>query len=336
MTERDSNASGLSPESIFKVATGFMASKHLFIANEVGMFSALADGPLALHTIAERIGVPSRTLRIIADAMVVLGFLSRHDDVYENSAVVQSFLSGRGPTDMRPFLRFWNALSYPTWLGLEASIRTGASATQGKTPTPEEERILSEGIEAINAGGAQALPHAYDFAPHRKLLNIGGWYVSFLLPVLRHCPKLQATLVMLPQWFERAQAVLAAESSLAPRVSVQEGDYLCDELPRSHDIFLVTNIAHHFSPEHNVDFLNRLKAYADPGTRLLYIDFWTDARHLDPPFAALMAAEFQTLSGEGDVYSVDEARGWLAKAGWRFLDHRPLNGPSTIVVAEAV
>jgi hypothetical protein len=141
---------------------------------------------------------------------------------------------------------------------------------------------------------------------------------------------------MLPQWFKRARAILTTENTLAPRVNLQEGDYLCDELPRSHDVFLVTNIAHHFSPEHNVDFLKRLRGYADPGTRLLHVDFWTDAAHLEPPFAALMAAEFQTLSGEGDVYSVEEARGWLAETGWRFVDHRPLSGPSTIVVAEAV
>ncbi len=33
----------ITPESIFQVASGFMAAKHLFIANEVGLFDQLAN-----------------------------------------------------------------------------------------------------------------------------------------------------------------------------------------------------------------------------------------------------------------------------------------------------
>jgi hypothetical protein len=33
------------PELIFQIASGFMAAKHLFVANEVGLFEQLADGP---------------------------------------------------------------------------------------------------------------------------------------------------------------------------------------------------------------------------------------------------------------------------------------------------
>jgi hypothetical protein len=43
----------LTPEPIFQVASGFMAAKHLFIANEIGLFAALADGPAPLDRLAE-------------------------------------------------------------------------------------------------------------------------------------------------------------------------------------------------------------------------------------------------------------------------------------------
>lgn len=36
----------VTPDSIFQVASGFMASKHLYVANEVGLFEQLAEGPL--------------------------------------------------------------------------------------------------------------------------------------------------------------------------------------------------------------------------------------------------------------------------------------------------
>ena len=42
------------------------------------------------------------------------------------------------------------------------------------------------------------------------------------------------------------------------------------------------------------------------------------------------------LRSQGDVYSVEEAGDWLRQAGWRFLEQRPLAGPASLMVAEAV
>src|SRR5438067_8981905 len=96
------------PDVIFEVAMGFMASKHLFVANEIGLFTALADGAVTLDQLAGRIGVPVRTLRIVADAMVALGFVERQDGAYRNGAAADAFLSGNGPMDLSPALRFMN------------------------------------------------------------------------------------------------------------------------------------------------------------------------------------------------------------------------------------
>ncbi len=115
-----------SPEPIFDLATGFMRAKHLFVAGELGIFEKLADGPAILGELATRLGTPLRTTRIIADAVTALGLLERHGEKYQNSEVAQAYLSGRGCTDMRPFIRFWNRLSYKRWLTLEDSIRKGS------------------------------------------------------------------------------------------------------------------------------------------------------------------------------------------------------------------
>ena len=73
-----------------------------------------------------------------------------------------------------------------------------------------------------------------------------------------------------------------------------------------------------------------------PGARLLVVDFWTDPTHTQPTFAALMAGAFLLVSGEGTVYSADEGRAWLAATGWKLLEHRPLSGPASLLVAEAI
>ena len=91
---------------------------------------------------------------------------------------------------------------------------------------------------------------------------------------------------------------------------------------------------HYFTPETNRSILHRVRAAAEPGARLLIADFWTDPTHTQPLPAALMAGEFAIHVNDGDVYSVEEGTAWLQAAGWRYLDHRPLAGPMSVIVAE--
>lgn len=325
---------GTSPERIFEVASSFMAAKHLFVANEIGLFERLGEGPVDLDGLAQRTAVPRRTLRVVTDAMVALGFVEREGHRYRNAAVAAAFLSGASQPDLRPFLRFWNRISYPRWAELEDAVRR-AEAVHGTFQfTPEETRIFSEGVEAITAGTARALAEQYDFGGHRKLLDVGGGTGSFLRPVLQRYPSLRCTLYELPSVAAVARDALASQG-LSDSIAVVEGDCLENPLPKGHDAILLANVAHLLSPSRNVELLRRLRAASPAGARLLLVDFWTDATHTQPAFAALMAGEFLLVSGEGDVYSEDEVRGWLAETGWHALERKPLAGPSSLVVAEA-
>ncbi len=289
------------PLQIFELATGFMRAKHLFVAGELGMFEKLADGPATLDELAAKLGTPRRTTRIVADAVTALGLLERQEDKYQNSALAQAHLSGRGnAVDMRPFLRFWNRLSYKRWLGLEDSVR------QGK----------------------------YDFSRHNRVLDLGGGTGSFLKALLQRYPKLQCTL------YELSTAAAVARKRLADdpqgrRIEIVEGDFLKDPLPKGHDVVLLAHVVHALVSESNLELLRRARQAVDPGARLLMVDFWMNPTHTEPLAGALMAGEFLVVGGAGDVYSVEEARGWLDKSGWRFVELRPLGGPISLLVAEA-
>ena len=119
-------------------------------------------------------------------------------------------------------------------------------------------------------------------------------------------------------------------------VEVVEADFVEDPIPNGHDAVLLANVIHLFSPQSNSALLARIRASVEPGARLLLVDFWTDDAHLEPAFAALMAGEFLIVSGEGDVYSVNEVAGWLRATGWEFTAHKPLAGAASLVVATAV
>ncbi len=127
-----------------------------------------------------------------------------------------------------------------------------------------------------------------------------------------------------------------ARTGYTDRIDVRVGDVLADDLPSGFNAFLLANLVHYFTPETNQSILQRIRAAAETGSRLLIADFWTDPSHTQPLAAALMAGEFAIHVNDGDVYSVAEGAAWLAATGWRATGHMALAGPISLVSAEAI
>lgn len=329
----DVQAPPVSPEPIMRLASGFMAAKHLFAASELGLFEALADSSADIDALAARTGLTRRAARICADAMVAVGVLERDGDLYRNSEVAATFLAAASPADLRPFLRMWDRISYPAWSGLARALSSGPAQEVFELDDAVQE-VFSAGVEAITAGPVAALVETVDFSGHRRLLDVGGGTGSWSLAVARRHPNVKATVFELPTTAEIARKTIA-NAGLSSRVGVVAGDATAESLPRGHDVCLVANLIHYFSPAENQALLRRVRDAVEAGSRLLLADFWTDPTHTEPLMAALMAGEFAVHLRHGDVYSVDEARGWLQAAGWSFVDHRPLAGPFSLIMAEA-
>ena len=326
-------AAGPGPELIMQLTAGFMAAKHLFAASELGLFEALADSPAGLDALAARTGLTRRAARISADAMVALGLLEASDGTYRNSAVAAAFLARPGPGDLRPFLRYRDKISYPAWTRLADALASGPPQEIFEL-SPDLQRVTSEGIEAILAQPAHALPAAFDFGAHQRLLDIGGGTGSWSIAIARHHEHIEAAVLDRPGAVELARSKVAA-AGLASRISVVAGDATAGELPSGYDVFLLANLIHYFSPEQNQDLLRRVHRAARPGSALLLADWWTNPEHTQPRQAALMAGQFAVSLRNGDVYSADEARTWLDRTGWRFAGHRPLAGPQSVIIAQA-
>jgi hypothetical protein len=175
----------VTPEPIIKVAMGFMAAKHLFVASEVGLFEALAAGPATIEELASRTGVPSRTIAIAVAAMVSLGLIEQDGDRYQNGEPAAAFLAGKLGPDLRPMLRFFDQISYPTWQKLADAVRTGNGQAQYGKFDKRQQEIFSAGVESFSGPGAAALATNYDFGRHRKVLDVAGGTGSFLVAVLK-------------------------------------------------------------------------------------------------------------------------------------------------------
>jgi hypothetical protein len=254
---------GVTPELIMQLGTSFMATRHLIAASDVGVFEALGDDALDLDALAARIAIPGRTARICADAMVALGLLERDGDLYRNSPVADAFLSGRDDGDLRPFLRYLD-VSYRAWTEFTGAIRAGEGSGFITRLDSETQHVFSAGVESATARSAVALAESYEFGQHRRLLDLGGGTGSFLVRILDRHPAIECGLFELPHVVVMGRENLTAQTS-SGRVRFYEGDLLRDKLPTGYDAFLLANVIHVFTPEHNRGLLERVHASALPG-----------------------------------------------------------------------
>jgi SAM-dependent methyltransferase len=305
-----------------------------FVAVEIGIFETLAQRTATLDELAQRIRIPRRTLRIVADAMVTLKLLERHGERYRNTPLTATFLAGASGPDFRPFLRFWNRVSYPRLMRFEEAVRTDTMVFGQVRFNEEEQRLYSDGVAAVTAGTASALAISYGFGRHRRLLDLGGGTGSFLLAILHRFSRLEGTLYDLPAVASLTRRRLAG-TPYEERIQIIEGDFLKDSIPEGHDAILIANIVHCFPADQVVDLLRRVRQCVSPGARILLVDFWTNDAHTEPTFSALMAGEFLLTPGRGDVYSLEDAESWFAVTAFRTVEHKRLAGPASVLVAEA-
>jgi SAM-dependent methyltransferase len=319
----EASAGPPAPVRIIELMAGYMVSKTLFAAIDVGLFAAAgADGGSTPAELAERCGIPERSARAMADLLSSAGLLERDGVRFRNAPDAEAFLAGRGPFDMRPLARYWDTVSYPTWTHATEAFRTrrGVRPDLDKAQT----EVYESAVALVTAATATDLAEAYDFGRHRRLLDVGGGVGTFVRPILAAHDHLTATLVDLP---EVAAAVPATD-----RLTAVGADLFAEPLPGGHDAILAANLVHLFPPGAIVELFRRLREAVTPDGRLLLVDWWrTDlAPH---PSARFGAGEFLMISG-GDLYQVDEVAGWLAEAGWRFAGVQSLPPPSSVILAE--
>lgn len=195
---------------------------------------------------------------------------------------------------------------------------------------------VSTGVSSgwVTSAIGHCVASTYDFSRHRRLLDLGGGNGTFGGELLGRNEGLRSTLVELPSVAVLARQRLASHPC-RDRFEVVDCDLTSDEIPADgHDVALLANVVHVFTPDQNRTLLARLRAAVEPGTRLLLVDTWTNPDRSSPLQAALISGEYLVTNG-GQAYSIPEAQAWLRDAGWTSVEHREILGITGPVMAEA-
>lgn len=87
--------------NIIRIGTGFWSAKPLLAAIRLGLFTELADGPLFVSEIRQKLGLQSHSSLDFLDTLVTWGIIERHGKgftaIYCNSPEADTFLNRRKP-----------------------------------------------------------------------------------------------------------------------------------------------------------------------------------------------------------------------------------------------
>src|SRR6266568_3271725 len=114
------------PDRIVRLGLAFREAKALMSATELGVFTALADGPLGPEALAKQVGIDQRGARDFFDALVALGMLERDEGgCYANSPETDLYLDRRKPTYIGGELEHFSAYVFPRWSLFTPALQTG-------------------------------------------------------------------------------------------------------------------------------------------------------------------------------------------------------------------
>jgi ubiquinone/menaquinone biosynthesis C-methylase UbiE len=325
------------PVPIIDSFSAMMNAKAILAANELGVFDALADGPLSARELASRIGASEQGTQALADALCVSSYLAREDGRVALTPSSRKWLVSSSPAYIGHMLEHINDL-WGVWLNLEEAIRKGsppASNYQDWLSNKDYHRILRRhivGLRDMAKFSAPELLRAIKLpARARRLLDIGGGHGGYSIALCEKYEKLTATVFDLEATAEIGRKLVEREH-MSDRVKFEVGDFLTDDLGSGYDAALYFNIIHNYSEQENRRVLAKAAAALKPGGRLVVWDMFKEPdgeRDIQP---ALMALHMLVASG-GTSYLLEDVYSWLGEAGFeRFVRKETRTAPGLSLI----
>jgi len=323
---------------IMDMASAFYESCLLFTSSDLGIFRTLAElGEADAPTVAAACSLNLRGARLLLDACVAVGLLSKAGNIYRNTPEAAAFLVPGSPADLSGAIRY-NRDVYNAWGKLAEMIRSGRPVERpelhlGEDPERTRTFVLAMHGRALAIG--QAVIPQLDLTGRRRLLDVGGGPGTYSMLIAKAFPEVKCTVLDLPE-IVRIADELIAQSGMQSYVQTLAGDYHKVEFPGENDVIIFFGVLHQEDPADIVVLLRRAHTAMVPGGTLYVLDMMTDSTHTQPKFSALFALNMALTTPHGWVFSEDELKAWLAEAGFQSFQRRPLPPPMPHWLASAV
>jgi len=304
---------------LMDIAYGFMASKALFAALELDLFTDLADGPQTCAELSARTAMAPNRMQTLLHALTALGLTACDDGAYSAAPAARRWLV-RGATDAYgDYLRLQVARQiYPALLHLDVGLAgTGGSSDRlpGLLADAGGARTFTAGQHVASLGPAQALARRLPIRDARSLLDVGGGSGAFTIALCDRNPALRSTLLDLPAVADLAHDY-CAEAGLSDRVDFLAGDALACGWPGDQDVVLMSHLLSALGDGEVDVVLARAMDSLRPGGLVVLHDFMLDDSGHGPVIAALWFLQYVAYRSDGVSFSAADLRARLRGHGF--------------------
>jgi hypothetical protein len=328
------------PDAILQTGLAFWPAKTLLSAIELGVFTELARGPLPLAELTARLGLHQRSARDFFDTLVALGFLSRADGVYANTAATDLFLDRTKPSYVGGILEMANARLYRFWGDLTEALRTGKPQNEVKYGDPGTFEALYadparlkqflEAMTGISRGANLAIARQFPWADYRTYVDVGTAQGDLAAQIAMANPHLRGQGFDLPQVgpiFEDYVRRLG----LSDRLSFRAGSFFTDPLPTA-DVVLMGHILHDWDLSEKKMLIDKAYEALPKGGALVVYESIIDDDRSKNAFGLMMSLNMLIETPGGFDYTGADCEGWMKAAGFTSARTEALVGPDSMVI----
>ena len=328
------------PAAIMQIGTGFMASKTLLSAVELGVFNTLANGPADLPTLQQKLGLHPRSARDFLDALVALNLLQRKNGVYSNTAETDLFLDKAKPSYMGGLLEMANARLYGFWGSLTEALKTGEPQNENKGgghdsfaavyATPEKLRDFLGAMSGLSNGPARAIAEKFDWKGYATFMDLGTAQGELPVIVAKAHPHLSGVGFDLPMVRPVFEDFVAGHG-LSDRIAFKGGDFFADSLPKT-DVIVMGHILHGWDLAKKKALLGKAFEALPKGGAVIAYDPILDDDRRENKFGLLNSLNMLIETKGGFEYTGAECQGWMREAGFSATRVEPLVGAHSMAI----
>ena len=340
MSAQQQPATQPSPVQIFNTIQGYQRAFALKAAVDLELFTAIAKGSRTAADIAKNCNAAERGIRMLSDALVVMGFLAKSGNSYSLTPDTAFFLDNRSPAYLG---RAFSFLLHPSQLAhfehLGTAARKGGTADEQGTLAPNDPIWIefAKGMAPMMMPAAQTmaglLAGELSSRPSAKILDIAASHGMFGITIAHKLP--QAHIYAL-DWANVLEVARdnAAKQGLEGRYHLLPGSAFDVDYGAGFDAILITNLLHHFDPSENEKLLKKAHAALNPGGQVLILEFVPNDDRVSPPVPAMFSLTMLGSTPKGDAYTLAEYATMCRNAGLETPRLIPLDPmPQSLVVA---
>ncbi len=316
MTLPPSRPTGPDPGRIIAMMTAFEQTAALSAAIGLGLFSAIAQGARTVDALSAACTAAPRGVRILSDALVVYGLLTKDGGLYGLTPEAAAFLDAAQPTYIGAAARF---LASPEKIALYFEDPIGwarrggpvdrANTTPDSTVWVDFARGMANFMRPVAERVAETL--SSEGPPDLRVLDVAAGHGLFGIELAKRRGDAHITAL---DWAAVLEVAVenATAAGVGDRYETRAGSAFEAELGGPYDLILIPNFLHHFDPPTCIAFLARVASSLStqqgdrPGGAAAIVEYTPDDSHTAPPVPALFALSMLTGTPSGDAYTAED------------------------------